>query len=88
MGQRLLSLFVIGFLLYFLLASPGEAGDTIQAAFEVAADLLGRLLSSLVTFLSNVFFLAPPRAHRAGSARSSPFSCRSRRWTSWATAST
>jgi hypothetical protein len=54
-GQRLLSLFVIGFLLYFLLASPGEAGDTIQAAFEVAADLLGRLLASIVTFLSNAF---------------------------------
>lgn len=55
MGQRLLSLFIVGFLLYFLLVSPSEAGDTIQAAFEVAADLLGRLLSSLVTFLENAF---------------------------------
>jgi len=54
-GQRLLSLFVIGFLLYFLINSPTEAGDTIQTAFAVAADLLSRLLTALVTFLANAF---------------------------------
>ena len=55
MGQRLLSLFIIGFLLYFLITSPAEAGDLLQRAFIVTADLLGRILDSIITGLSNAF---------------------------------
>lgn len=55
MGQKLLGLFIIGFLLYFLVASPAAAGDTVQQAFEVAAGLLSQILSALVTFVSNIF---------------------------------
>jgi hypothetical protein len=54
MRKRLLTLLIVGFVLWFIFTQPVEAADLVRSGFDTAGRLLSGAASALSTFLNNL----------------------------------